>query len=489
MNSFFNQIGGHRIIRVTLLVIFSVAVYTVNAAPINNTSQAPLAPSVNNGSFETGSTGNGLSSLSGWTISSGTVDLLAGSAAANGSASDGSKFLDLANATIEQTIGGFTANQPYVLRIDYQGNTNDDDLKDAKVIINGQEKTQGLFGGDLPGIHSKEESDWVVCNGFEFTPTTTTVTIKIDSEEAGSDGLFIDNIRILDGGIAQPPEHDFNSLPVDSDGWRPLVNGSFEATIATHTSDPENTGPDDDNPHLCGDALPGWRVTRENTDQISGSAWNVPDGDHVMDVGGHGPGSIAQTITGLTANSDYKLEFMAARHRFWETNTMTTEVWANGQLEHAFSRTSSQTANTGYIREEVTLTSDSSGKITFEIFSTNVDKGGNNVMDDFRMIQVSGPTATHTAVPTETPPPTATATNTPIPTATSTLPPTPTQTATPISSPTASPTQTAVPTATTPATLTPTPTSIPTSTSTPDGTGSVELTIHLPNVMNLAGIP
>ncbi|MEM9776288.1 MAG: hypothetical protein AAF902_17050 [Chloroflexota bacterium] len=362
-------------------------------------------PIVNNGSFENDSVGNNRTNITGWSVTSGSVDVLSGSSAANGSAADGSRFLDLANGTLEQTISGFTPNQTYVLRIDYQGNTSDGALKDAQVLVDGQALSQGLFGGDPPGIHSKEENDWIVCNGFEFTPATSTVTLKIDSSENGLNGLFIDNIRILSGSILQPPEHDYNALTVDADGWRPLVNGSFESPISTYTSDPENTGPDDNNPHLCGYSIPGWRITRENTDLING--WpNTPDGSKVIDPGGHGPGGIAQTISGLAPNSNYQLEFYAARHRFWGTTPMTTEVWANGQQKLVFTRTSSQTANDGFIREVVDLTSNSNGKITFEIFSTNIDLGGNNVLDNFRMRAVGVPatnTPTPTTVPTQTP--------------------------------------------------------------------------------------
>lgn len=507
MNFLLKKNRGPLFIHLSLLVAFLLSVFSASAAPVN-TKSALLAPSVINGSFESDSLGTGKTSLSGWTVVTGAVDVLAGSSIPSGAA-DGSNFLDLANGTIEQSVSGFTANQPYVLRIDYRGNTADEAIKDAKVIIDGQERRQGLFGGDFPGIHSKENNDWVVCNGFEFTPSSSSVTIRIDSEESGSNGLLIDNIRIVSGGIQQPAEHNFNSLSVDPDGWRPLVNGSFEQTVAP-LNDPENTGPPDannpsnqnvPNPHLCGNAIPGWRVTRENTDLISGvnngtvikaNEWNPPDGTKVMDVGGHGPGGIAQTITGLVPNSTYQLEFYAARHRFWETAPMTTELWSNGQKKLSFTRTISQSADQGYIREVVDLTSNSAGKITFEIFSKNIDKGGNNVMDAFRMIKVGGSatatftppptfTATHTAVPTHTPTPTPTftATHTAVPTHTPTATPTGTKTAaqTPTMSQTVTPTLT--PSLTT--------TLLSTATATiPDGVGGLDHYIYLPSIINLA---
>ena len=360
-------------------------------------SAVAMAPTVANGSFESAALGNNQTTLAGWTVSDGDIDVLDQSAISSG-ASEGSKFIDLADGTIKQTISGFTVGNTYVLRIDYRGNPGGGFgiLADANVIIDGQERSQGLFGGDIPGIHSKEETDWVVCNGFEFSPSSSSIEIEIISEDSGDNGLLIDNVRILDGGLTQPPVHDFSSLSVDSDGWSRLANWSFELPISNHTSNPENTGPNNDNPHLCGNAISGWRVTRENTDRING--WpNTPNGSKVMDTGGHGPGSIAHSINGLQPNGLYELEFYAARHRFWEydiveedgndPDDMVSHLWANGELKRVIVRNfANQRADDGYIREAVELQADSSGQITFEIFSMNL-LGGNNAFDSFRIIK------------------------------------------------------------------------------------------------------
>ncbi|MEM8859422.1 MAG: putative Ig domain-containing protein, partial [Chloroflexota bacterium] len=150
-------------------------------------------------------------------------------------------------------------------------------------------------------------------------------------------------------------------------------------------------------PHLCGDSIPGWRVTRENTDWLEDSSpnqdtWHPQDGSRVMDVGGHGPGGIAQTISGLAPNGTYTLEFYAARHRFWGSEDMITDLWSNGDLKLKVVRTTDQDAQDGpLIREEVDLTSSAAGEITIELFSMNVDKGGNNVLDAFRIIKKQDP--------------------------------------------------------------------------------------------------
>ncbi|MEM8861708.1 MAG: DUF642 domain-containing protein [Chloroflexota bacterium] len=479
MRLFFGRIGGFIVLIACAIVLFAISNLTATAEPGERAAQM-AAPAIQNGSFE--------SNLTGWEVT-GTVNIRAGSTITNKAldvvgAADGSQALDLGNGSIEQTVSGFVPDQTYVLRIDYRGNTTDESIKDAMVTIDGNELTQGLFGGDPPGIHSKEENDWVVCNGFEFTPESSTVTLIIESEESSTNGLLIDNVRFLDGGITQPPEHSFNTLTDDGDGWRLLENGSFEQSVAS-LNDPENTGPDSGNPHLCGDSIPGWRVTRENTDRIEGAnngsqieedEWNPPDGTKIIDVGGHGPGGIAQTITGLVAGGTYELEFEAARHRFWGSDTMTTELWANGQEALSFSRTISQKADDGYITESVDLIANEDGKITFEIFSTNIDKGGNNVMDNFRIRLVSTPTPTNTPSPTNTPLPTSTPTLTPTPLPTNT--PTPTATFTQVPTNTPTPAFTAMPTSTV--------VSTPTPSETPDGTTNLDEKVFLPIIINLA---
>ncbi|MEM9773381.1 MAG: putative Ig domain-containing protein [Chloroflexota bacterium] len=383
-----------------LALIFIASLLCVSAAAQAHTP--PLAsvknniPAVKNGSFESDSIGNNQASLVDWDITTGDVDVLDSNLNKLGAtidAADGSRFIDLANATITQEISGFTPNQPYVLRIDYWGYHGfDGPLYDAQVLIDGVPLRQGLFGGDEPGIHSKEEHDWIVCNGFEFIPSSSTVELTIESEESGSNGLFLDNIRIIPGSITQPTAHDFASLTVDDNGWRRLANWSFEDSPITHSSDPENTGPDDNNPHLCGNAIPGWRVTRENTDRIQLNGWNQPHGSQVMDVGGHGPGGIAQTISGLIPNATYSLEFYAARHAFWGDQDMVTHLWSNEEFKLEIRRADDQDATDGpYIREEINLQSNEHGEITFELFSTNVDKGGNNVFDAFRIKKQQDP--------------------------------------------------------------------------------------------------
>ncbi|MFK7803247.1 MAG: putative Ig domain-containing protein [Anaerolineae bacterium] len=383
-----------------ILIVLAISNFTAEAATYAQNNSLLAVPTVSNGSFEDSVEGNNINSLNGWTVTSGDVDVMSTVQNKQSNAigaSDGDRFLDLADATITQVIAGFTPNQPYVLRLDYWGHPDGGfgTLADVKVLVDNQELRQGLFDGTLPGIHSKEENDWVVCNEFEFVPTTSSITLRFQAEDNAQNGLLIDNIRFEERSTTQPDEHEFSTLVLNSDGWRQLANWSFEQTISDHSSNPENTGPDNSNPHLCGESIPNWRVTRENTDRITGWA-NTPNGTKVMDVGGHGPGGIGQTITGLVPNETYMLEFYAARHRFWGTEDMVSHLWSNGEFKLEVVRTTDQDADDGYIREEVDLVSDSNGRITFELFSMNIDKGGNNAFDGFRIIKKqASPVATN----------------------------------------------------------------------------------------------
>ena len=173
--------------------------------------------------------------------------------------------------------------------------------------------------------------------------------LRLESLETGTAGLLVDFVRVVSGGMPSPPETAWADLAVinDSRGGRALKNGGFEQAIGDHTTDPDNSGPTG-NEHLSGNSLPGWRVTRENVDVIRFNNANPPEGANALDTGGHGPGGIAQTITGLVPGGAYELSFQHARHAGWGSADMTGAVRINGQLVASLVRTISQTWNDGY---------------------------------------------------------------------------------------------------------------------------------------------
>jgi hypothetical protein len=312
------------------------------------------------------------SSLSGWTNS--------GVAIESTTVHAGSKSLSLRGGSVQQTVTGLQAGAVHTLSLAYRDNTSQSwILSHARVLIDGQ-----VIGE----IHNGQDFEYLNAAGFEFTPASNSAVLRIESLTAGPEGLLVDSIAIATGGLAAPPQHAWASLTTinDSRGGRRFVNGSFEDATSNPASDPDNYGPEG-NPHLAKNSLPGWRVTRENVDIIEGYGANPPHGSKALDTGGHGPGGIAQTITGLQAGAAYTFSFLHARHIYWGTADMTGEVYANGRRVALLTRNMQQTWDHGYGLKEIPVLASPQGTLTVEIRSTTTDQGGNIIYDDVRLKQ------------------------------------------------------------------------------------------------------
>ncbi len=311
------------------------------------------------------------SGLTGWTNSNVAVEAVA--------PFEGANRLNLKNGFISQTFSGLVAGQVHKVRLAYIWVGAQGTLGDARV------KIDGVAIGE---IHNGQTNDYLSANGFEFIPAATTAVLRIESLETTTAGLRIDSVRIESGGMPAPPEQSWANLQViaDARGGRALVNGGFESPIGNPATDPDNSGPVG-NEHLSGFSLPGWRVTRENVDVIKFDQANAPQATSVLDTGGHGPGGIAQTITGLTPGTAYTISFLHARHIYWGTADMTGEVRANGKVVATLVRTINQTWNQSYGLVQIPVIAGQNGKLTLEVRSTTNDQGGNIVYDDFRISQ------------------------------------------------------------------------------------------------------
>lgn len=320
------------------------------------------APTGTNLGFESG--------LTGWTSSN--VAIITTKVHA------GTRSLALKNGFIEQTFTGLTPGQLHTVKLAYRDDTSQSwILSDARIRID---------GAVIGEIHNGQSHEYLEAAGFEFTAAGSTATLRIESLDPGPEGLLVDDIRIVNGGVPPPPEHAWSGLTAvnDSRGGRRLANGSFEDPTSNPATDPDNSGPAG-NPHLAGLALPGWRVTRENVDLIEFSGANPPHGSKAVDLGGHGPGGIAQTVTGLQPGAVYTLSFRYARHTSWGTADMTGEVFANGRRVASLVRTISQTWSQNYDLKEIPVLASAEGKLTVELRSTTIDQGGNIVYDDVRL--------------------------------------------------------------------------------------------------------
>jgi hypothetical protein len=328
------------------------------------------APTGTNLGFESG--------LTGWTSSN--VAIVSTKVHA------GTKSLALKNGFIQQTFTGLTPGQLHTVKLAYR-----DDTSQSWILSDARIRIDGTVIGE---IHNGQRHDYLDAGGFEFTATGSTATLRIESLDPGPEGFLLDEIRIVNGGLPAPPEHAWSSLIAinDTRGGRRLANGSFEdAPLNPETvpdnnpaTDPDNSGPTG-NPHLAGLALPGWRVTRENVDLIEGSTAKPPHGSKVVDLNGHGPGGIAQTITGLQPGAVYTLSFRYARHTSWGTADMTGEAFANRRRVASLVRNIAQTWNQSYDLKEIPVLAAADGKLTIELRSTTTDQGGNIVYDDVRL--------------------------------------------------------------------------------------------------------
>lgn len=290
----------------------------------------------------------------------------------------GSRSLALKSGFIQQTFTGLTPGQLHTVKLAYR-----DDTPDSWILSDARIRLDGAVIGE---IHNGQTDEYLNAGGFEFTAAGNSATLRIESLDPGPEGLLVDDIRIVNGGLPPPPEQAWSGLTAinDSRGGRRLANGSFEDPTSDPDSDPDNSG-QAGSPHLSGLALPGWRVTRENVDLIEFSGANPPHGSKVVDLSGHGPGGIAQTVTGLQPGAVYTLSFRYARHTSWGTADMTGEVFANRRRVASLVRGISQTWNQGYALKEIPVLASAEGKLTLELRSTTIDQGGNIVYDDVRL--------------------------------------------------------------------------------------------------------
>ncbi|WP_367871392.1 hypothetical protein [Luteolibacter sp. Populi] len=326
---------------------------------------ASAAPTGANWGFE--------NSLTGWTNSGVAIESTQAKVYA------GSKSLALRGGFIQQSIAGLQAGSVHTVSLAYRDDNEEEwILSHARVLINGQA---------IGEIHNGQSNEYLH-GGLEFTALAATATLRIESLTAGPKGFLLDSIAVTTGSLPLPPQKAWTSLTAinDSRGGRRLANGGFEDPTSDPDTDPFNSGPAG-SPHLSGSSLPGWLVTRENVDIIAYGGANAPEGSKALDTGGHGPGGIAQTITGLQPGAAYTFSFLYARHIYWGEQDMTGEVHANGRRVASLVRNIHQTWDDGYTLKEIPVLASPQGSLTVELRSTTTDQGGNIIYDDVRLRQ------------------------------------------------------------------------------------------------------
>lgn len=302
--------------------------------------------------------------LKGWKVTKGNVELISDKVFA---ASAGNQTLDLNGdqpGAIKQTIKGLKKNREYTLKFEYadqaeRERTEGNVVATAALLIN--EKTVTTLR------NLSRAPNYIGGIGFGFQSSAKgRATIEIISTTPGDKGLVIDNLRIEEGSPQLPPKTNR------------LVNGSFEWKVDT----------EEGNPHLFGDQLPGWLIMRENIDLIAIDRFGTPDGKWVIDLGGHGPGGIAQTISGLTPGSTYRLSMLYSRHIHWnQQDTLTADIFIDDELVLAVGRDKTMKAPR-WEKLMHDFTAPSNGEITLSLYSTTYKLGGGVLFDDIRIEKV-----------------------------------------------------------------------------------------------------
>lgn len=342
------DIGSSGIYQVT------VSVSDSNGANANLLFQwtVGLVSKVLNGNFETDGALPPTTSISGWTVLTGDVEVIA-----NGY--KGGYALDLNGTTpgsITQTIADLTPGVAYMLDIVWADQLARDQslqtLASADIFIDGQY---------IASMRTTSDAFYIDCNAFPFIPSASAAELEIRSTTPSNVGLRIDNVGIRQGVPVAPPASSLN-----------FTNGGFETPL-----DPPNR-----DPHVCGFDLPGWLVTQENVDVIALATFGAPEGNAMIDVGGHGPGGIAQTITDLTAGQTYQLSFQYARHRFWDQEpVLSAQIIIDGIVMDTLFRDQTQKAP-AWDFYSLDFVAPSDGSVTIEFRSTALTVGGGVLFDN-----------------------------------------------------------------------------------------------------------
>lgn len=172
-------------------------------------SASASAAMITNGSFEQPGTfsggfttlGAGSSYLTGWTINSGTVDLING----YWQNSDGNYSLDLngtSAASISTTVTGLAIGDPYTVRFDLAGNPEGlPAVKTLDVSIGGAPSS---YSFDTTG-QSLVNMGWQTM-AFNFVATSTSQLLTFESTTGGNYyGPALDNVRIVGAGTVPEP--------------------------------------------------------------------------------------------------------------------------------------------------------------------------------------------------------------------------------------------------------------------------------------------
>jgi hypothetical protein len=151
--------------------------------------------------------GPNMAPVNGWTIAGGGRGTASGGPFAdNGTMSDQDQVLFLQGATsASQVVSGFTPGRPYTLvySVNARGCCGDPPIITHYVVLVGMPGAAApVFEEDIAPVGGTASyyRRYVV-----FTPDVTDVEIRFEHVPIGDKSLLLDNIRIIDGQVGEPP--------------------------------------------------------------------------------------------------------------------------------------------------------------------------------------------------------------------------------------------------------------------------------------------
>jgi choice-of-anchor C domain-containing protein len=183
-----------------VMAVFALSANAANAASIANGSFELTGPGAAPGGNYTSVNAGDSTSITGWTVTAGSVDLIGG----YWLASHGSNSLDMDGGSTGAISQTFTTviGQAYTVGFDFAGNPTGD-VKSMGVQATGT--AQQIFAFDTAG-HGTSAMGWVH-ESYGFTATSQLTALTFTSLSDGASGPALDNVSITSGaGAGAVPE-------------------------------------------------------------------------------------------------------------------------------------------------------------------------------------------------------------------------------------------------------------------------------------------
>lgn len=148
-----------------------------------------------------------------------------------------------------------------------------------------------------------------------------------------------------------------------------IINGSFEQGISNDAYGFTTLNSGDT-------SITGWTVGGDSIDWI-GNYWQAADGSRSLDLNGLHPGSISQTLSGLTSGQTYAVSFELAGNPAGGPEPKTLSVAASaGSNTYTFNATNTSLETMGWVTESFFFTANATSTL-LSFTSTTTGFSGN----------------------------------------------------------------------------------------------------------------